>query len=229
MVVSNRGAGFGWGGALDDEIHKLVEMVTELGIEVEDILFNAVTALLGEGVHGAELAPQAAEECEARYQISHQFGLDLILGGRATADQARWIMELQELNQAFRRIAQESTRIAAQSLALQLPAEEVLEQSGATINLLEYLVEQARTQVRNAIIFTTSRDRKYARWILDEATDLQIAYNVLNERMRVAISQHPRESFPMQQVLGIATQLENIGKLCSGVSNSVLFDPPSKH
>jgi hypothetical protein len=33
----------------------------------------------------------------------------------------------------------------------------------------------------------------------------------------------------MQQVLGIATRLENIGVLCSGVSTAVLFDPPSQH
>ncbi|HEY7339290.1 MAG TPA: hypothetical protein VH591_00295 [Ktedonobacterales bacterium] len=229
MVMPNRGAGFGWGGLLDDDIQKLVEMVTELGIEVEDILFNAVSALLGEGIHGAQEAPKAAGECEARYQQAHQLGLDLLMGGRASAEQARWIMELQELGRAFRRIAQESTRIATQSLALQLPAEDVLEQVGASINLLEYLVEQTRMQVRNAIIYTTSRDRKHARWILDESTDLQLAYNVLNERMQVAIGEHPRASYPMQQVLGIATRLEHIGALCSGVSTAVLFDPPSQH
>ena len=229
MVVSNRGAGFGWGGALDDDIHKLVEMVTELGIEVEDILFNAVSALLGEGIHGAQQAPKAAAECEARYQQAHQLGLDLLMGGRASAEQVRWIMELQELGLAFRRIAQESTRIAAQSLDLQLPAEDVLEQVGAKINLLEYLVEQTRMQVRNAIIYTTSRNRENARSILEESTDLQLAYNVLNDRMQVAIAEHPRDSFPMHQVLSIATRLEIIGALCSGVSHAVLFDPPSQH
>jgi hypothetical protein len=229
MVLSSRGAGFGWGGALDDEIHKLVEMVTELGIEVEDILFNAVSALLGEGVHGAQQAPKAAAECEARYQQAHQLGMDLLMGGRASVDQARWIMELQELGRAFRRIAQESTRIASQSLDLQLPAEDVLIQVGASINLLEYLVEQTRMQVRNAIIYTTSRDRENARSILNESTDLQLAYNVLNDRMQTAIGEHPHASFPMQQVLSIATRLENIGVVCSGVSNAVLFDPPSQH
>ena len=95
--------------------------------------------------------------------------------------------------------------------------------------MLEYLVEQTRLQVRNAIIYTTSRDRKHARWILDESTDLQLAYNVLNDRMQVAIGEHPHESFPMHQVLSIATRLENIGMLCSGVSSAVLFDPPSQH
>jgi hypothetical protein len=229
MVLSSRGAGFGWGGALDDEIHKLVEMVTELGIEVEDILFNGVSALLGEGVHGAQQAPKAAVECEARYQQAHQLGLDLLMGARASVDQARWIMELQELGRAFRRVAQESTRIATQSLALQLPAEDVLIQVGASINLLEYLVEQTRMQVRNAIIYTTSRNRENARSILEESTDLQLAYNVLNDRMQVAIAEHPRDSFPMHQVLSIATRLEIIGALCSGVSHAVLFDPPSQH
>jgi phosphate uptake regulator len=229
MVVSNRGAGFGWGGALDDDIHKLVEMVTELGIEVEDILFNAVTALLGEGIHGAQQAQQAGNECEARYQLAHQLGLELIMDGRASADQARWIMELQELGRAFRRIAQEATWIAIQSLALQIPADDVLAQVGASMNLLEYLVEQTRMQVRNAIIFSTSRDRKYARRILDEATDLLRAYNVLDTRVQAAIGEHPRDSFPMQQLLGIATRLENIGKLCSSIASAVLYDPPSQY
>ena len=121
MVVSNRGAGFGWGGALDDEIRRLVELVTELGIEVENILFDAVTALLGEGTVGAQQARQAGDDCERRYQVAHQLGLDLIMDGRATADQARWIMELQEMGQAFRHISQDSVRIAALSLALQPP------------------------------------------------------------------------------------------------------------
>ena len=229
MVMSNRGAGFGWGGALDDEIHKLVEMVTELGIEVEDLLLNAVTALLGEGIDGAQHAQEAGNDCEARYQVAHQLGLELIMDGRASSDQARWIMELQELGHAFRRIAQEATRIAAQSLELQLTADDVIVRIGARMNLLEYLVEQTRMQVRNAIIFSTSRDRKYARRILEEATDLQLAYNVLNERVKVAIGEHPRDSFPMQQLIGIGTRLENIGKLCTSVASAVLFDPPSRH
>ncbi len=228
MVVSSRGAGFGWGGALDDEIHKLVEMVTELGIEVEDLLLNAVTALLGEGAEGARHAQEAGNECEARYQLAHQFGLELLMDGHATSDQTRWIMELQELGHAFRRIAREATRIASQSLDLQVAADDIVMYIGARMNLLEYLVEQTRVQVRNAIIFSTSRDRKYARQILEEAADLQLAYNVLNERVQAAIAEYPHDSFPMAQLLGIATRLENIGKLCSSIASAVLFDPPRR-
>jgi phosphate uptake regulator len=229
MVISSRGAGFGWGGALDDEIHNLVETVTELGIEVEDILLNAVTALLGEGIHGAQKAQEAGAECEARYQMTHQRGLELIMDGRASADQARWIMELQEMGQAFRRISQEATRIAAQSLALQVPVEDILAQVGTSMNLLEYLVEQTRLQVRNAIIFSTSRDRKYARRIQDEAADLGRAHIVLESWVQAAIRDNPRTSYPMQQLLGIATRLNNIANVCHGIANAVLYDPPSKH
>lgn len=229
MVISNRGAGFGWGGALDDEIRKLVEMVTELGIEVEDILSNAVTALLGEGTEGAHKAEAAGIECEARYQHAHHLGLQLIMRGNATADQVRWIMELQEVGYAFRRIAQDATWIARQSLALQKPVEDVLAIVGASLNLLDYLVEQTRLQVRSAIIFSASRDRKYARMILREAVDLQRAYNVLESRVHLAIRESPRHSFPMQQLLGIAARLENTGGICREIANDVLFDPPSRH
>lgn len=229
MVVSNRGAGFGWGRALDDEIRKLVEMVTDLGIEVENILFNAVTALLGEGTHGAQQARQAGDDCEKRYQLAHQLGLDLIMDGRATADQARWIMELQEIGQAFRHISQDSVRIAALSLALQPPVEDVLVVAGTSINLLEYLVEQTRMQVRNAINFAASRDRKYARMILEDVDDLQRAYIVLESRLQAAVRAHPRTSFPMAQLLGVAARLENIGRVCHGIANAVLYDPPNQH
>jgi phosphate uptake regulator len=229
MVVSSRGAGFGWGGALDDEIHKLVEMVTELGIEVEDILLNAVTALLGEGIHGAQKAQEAGAECEARYQTAHQRGLELIMDGRASTDQARWIMELQELGRAFRRISQEATRIATQSLAMQVPVEDVLSQVGASMNLLEYLIEQTRMQLRNAIIFSTSRDRKYARMIQDEASDLKRAHIVLESWVQAAIKDNPRTSYPMQQLLGIATRLNNIGSVCHGIAIAVTYNPRSKH
>lgn len=229
MEESDRDAGFGWGRPLDDEIRRLVEMVTELGIEVEDILFNAVTALLGEGTHGAQKAGEAGKECEARYQQAHQLGLELIMDGRATADQARWIMELQEIGESFRRVSQDATRIARQSLALASPVDDVLVLVGAGMNLLEYLVEQTRMQVRNAIIFSTSRDRKYAERILDNASDLQRVYNMLESRIQAAIRERPRTSFPMQQLLGIATRLENIGKVCREIASAVLYDPPSLH
>lgn len=229
MVVSNRGAGFGWGGALDDEIRRLVELVTELGIEVENILFDAVTALLGEGTLGAQQARQVGDDCERRYQVAHQLGLDLIMDGRATADQARWIMELQEMGQAFRHISQDSVRIAALSLALQPPVEDVLEVAGASINLLEYLVEQTRLQVRNAINFAASRDRKYARMILDDVDDLKRAYIVLESRVQAAVQAKPRASFPMAQLLGVAARLESVGRVCHGIANAVLYDPPNQH
>ncbi|HEU5348977.1 MAG TPA: PhoU domain-containing protein [Ktedonobacterales bacterium] len=224
--MSNRGAGFGWD---DDGIHKLVEMVTELGIEVEDILFNAVTALLGEGTHGAQKASEAGEECEMRYQMAHQLGLELIMAGRATADEARWIMELQEIGQSFRHISQEAVRIAMQSLAMRQPVEDVLVLAGASMNLLEYLVELTRIQVRNAIIFSTSRDRKYARSIIEDSTDLERAYNVLESHVHAAIRERPHHSFPMQQLLSIATRLEHIGRTCHRIAAAVLYDPPSKH
>ena len=229
VISSHRGAGFGWGSPLDDEIHKLRTMVTELGIEVEDILFNAVTALLGEGTHGAQQAPGAGVECEQRYQQTHQLGLDLLMDGRASVDQASAILQLQELSQSFRRISQEAVRIAAQSLALQQPVEDVLALVGASMNLLEYLVEETRMQVRNAIIYCTSSDRKYARMILDEAPDLERAYMVLESRTQAAIREYPRTSFPMTQLLGIATWIEHIGRECRTTANTVLFDPPSRH
>lgn len=230
MVMTNRrGAGFGWGTPLEDEIHRLRTMVTELGIEVEDILFNAVTALLGEGTHGAQQARRAGEECEQRYQQAHQLGLDLLMDGRASAEQASAILQLQELGQSFRRISQEAVRIAGQSLAMQQPVEDVLVLVGASMNLLEYLVEQTRLQVRNAIIYTTSTDRKYARMILEEAPHLERAYMVLESRVQTAIKERPHTSFPMAQLLGIATWLERIGRICRTTADTVLFDPPSRH
>ena len=228
-MFSRRDAGFGWGTPLDDEIHKLRMMVTELGIEVEDILFNAVTALLGEETHGARQARKAGDECEARYQQAHQLGLDLLMDGRATAEQATTILQLQELGQAFRHISQEAVRIATHSLALRHPVEDVLTLVGASMNLLEYLVEQTRIQVRNAIIFTTSGDRRYARMIREEAPHLERAYMVLDSRVQTAIRERPLTSFPMAQLLGIATWLEHIGKVCRTAADTVLFDPPSRH
>lgn len=229
MVISSRGAGFGWGGPLDDEIHKLIEMVTELGIEVEDILFNGAVALLGEGIHGAQSAQKACEECEARYRMAHQFGLDLLMNGQATPDQARWILELQEISQAFRNIAQEAKWIATQSLVMQYPVEEVLAQAGAAMNLLEYLVEQTRMHMRNSILYSTSRVRTYARMILEDDRDLLHAYMILETRLHEAIRAQPRVSYPMQQLLGIATRLNSIGRSCNGIASSVLYDPPNQH
>lgn len=229
MVMSRRGAGVGWGSPLDDEIHKLVEMVTELGIEVEDILFNAVTALLGEGIHGAQKAPEAGRECEVRYQLAHQRGLDLILDERATPDQTRWIIELQEINRSFRRIAQHAVRIATQSLALQQPAEDVLVLVGGSMHLLEYVVEQTRIQLRNAIMFSTSRDRKFARRIRNDESELRRAYIVFETRMHDGIGAYPYLSFPMHQLLSISTRLVQIGGHCNEIANAVLYDPPSQH
>lgn len=226
MVELNPDANYGWGDPLDDDIRRLIEMVTELGIEVEDILLNALIAVLGMGTEGARWAQQAGKECEQRYQQAHEFGLSLIMGGRANADQARWIMELQQIGQSFRRIAQDSTWIAAQSLAMKMPAEDVLLMVGSGIDLLEYLAEGTRDQVRNTIIFTTSRNRDNVRQILQDSADVQRSYIMLEGRVTQAIAEHPRESFPMQQLLGIAARLANIDRRCTEVASAVLSDPP---
>lgn len=229
MLMSNGGAGFGWDDDGDDGIHKFVELVTELGIEVEDILTNAATALLGEGTHGAQRAREAGAECEIRYQIAHQYGLELIMAGRASPEEVRWIMELQEIARSFRRITPEAVQIAMLSLALRQPVEDVLVLVGGSLNVLEYLVDLTRTQLRNTIIFTSSRDRKYARLIREDAPDQQRAYNVLELWVRTAIRERPLTSFPMQQLLSIATRLEHIGGICHDVATTVLYDPPSQH
>lgn len=229
MVVSSRGAGFGWGGPLDDDIHRLVEMVTELGIGVEDILLSGLMALLGEGSHGARQAQKACDECEGRYQMAHHFGLELLLDDRATPEQTRRIVELQQISLAFRRIAQAAKRIAEQSLTLQPGIDEVVAHVGASMDLLEYLIKQTRVHLRNAILYSTSRDRNYARVILEEDADMRRAYMILESRVQEAISEQPRTSFPMQQLLGIATWLDTIGRDCYRIANSVLYDPPNKH
>lgn len=229
VLFNHRGAEFGWGSPLDDNINRLRRMVTELGIEVEDILFNAVTALLGEGIEGAQHARAAGVECEQRYQQAHQLGLDLLMDGRATAEQASAILQLQDLGQAFRRISQEAVRIAVHSLSMRQPVDDILAVANASMNLLEYLVEQTRIQVRNTIIFTTTSDPRYARLILEDAPDLERAYMVLESRVQTAIRERPRTSFPVTQLLGIATWLEHIGKVCRTAADTVLFDPPSRH
>lgn len=250
MADSYPGAGFGWDGPrdnddpmglplgdptdgpmsdpMDDEIHKLVAMVTELGIEAESILFDAVTALLGEGTHGAQLAQEAGIQCENRYQVAHQRGLDLIMSGKATADQARWIVELLQLGLSFRSIGRDSEWIAAQSLELQQPVEDVLDLVGTRIDVLDYLVEQTRLQVRAAILYATSREAKYARSILDDTSDVQRSYLVLETWIQAAIRAHPLDSFPMQQLLLIATRLETIGVTCHEIASAVLFRPPPR-
>jgi hypothetical protein len=229
MAESHEDAEYRWGeDPLDDEIHKLVEMVTELGIEAENILFDAVTALLGEGTHGALLARAAGVECEKRYQIAHQRGLDLIMSGGASPDQIRWIMDLQQIGLFFRRVAQDATWIAMQSLALQQPVDDILVMVGANMNLLEYLVEQTRLQMRKAIIFTTTREHRYVREIIENTSDIQRAYIVLESRVQGAIRAYPRISFPMQQLLGIATRLQNIGTQCHSIATAMLYNPPRR-
>lgn len=229
MVVTSRGAGFGWGGALDDDIHRLIEMVTELGIGVEDILLGGIMALLGEGTQGARQAQKACDECEARYQMAHHFGLELLMDDRVTPEQTRRIVELQQISQAFRRIAQAAKRIAEQALVLQPSIDEVLAHVGASMNLLEYLMKQTRVHLRNTILYSTSRYRDYARTIIEEDADMRRAYMILESRVQEAIREQPRTSFPMQQLLGIATWLDSIGRNCYRIANSVLYDPPNKH
>jgi hypothetical protein len=229
MVDPNRGAGFGWSDPLDDEIHKLIEMVAELGIEAEGILFDGLSALLGLSTHGAQTARQAGSGCESRYHNAHQFGLLLLQNGSATPDQVRWIVELQHTNEAFRRIASETVRVATYSLELKAPVEEVLEQIHVDIRLLDFLAEGTRLQLRNSIIYTSSHKREDVHPILAEAAELQRAYNVLDFKLQTGIKAQPRLSFPMQQLLVIATQLLTIDTICFGIAKAVLYNPPPQH
>jgi hypothetical protein len=33
----------------------------------------------------------------------------------------------------------------------------------------------------------------------------------------------------MAQLLGVAARLESVGRVCHGIANAVLYDPPNQH
>jgi hypothetical protein len=133
------------------------------------------------------------------------------------------------LGQTFRLAAQDATWIAIQALELALPVEDVLVMVGSGIQSLDYLARETREQVRDSIVFSASRERRYARQILERTTNVQRTYNMLESRVQATIREYPQISFPMQQLLGIAARMAMIDRTCIKVATSVLSDMPTRY
>jgi len=211
------------GFAMEEEVRRLGEEVTELGIVAEDGFKDAASGLLGIGVElvrgVAEAgAPYRAEALHAR--------IARVLGHPAVStDQMRRTAELQSIAAGFAAISEHAHRMATHMLALGGAGADLKRDAHEIYDLLFHLARQAWFQIRGGIIIASTRDAARARMLLAEGPRLDELCAALNRLVQRAIATNRGPAWLFQEVLVIAHHMKDIGAEAGAICRAVLHAP----
>ena len=211
----------------EDELQKLADGVTELGIAVGDIFRNAVAALFEPGREAGLSAIQAEREARQAATILRQESLAALRRLAPVGEQVRRAVELQQFAGEFAAIAERAAAIAQHALALGDSAEHSLQRvSYDAPDLLRQIVYQAYVEMRGCLIVCAARDTEKARRVIVENAELRSYYQALKQRLDQAIRAEPREALPLHRLLLMTTRMVEIGDRAVAICNAVLFMAP---
>ena len=212
---------------IEDEIAGLTEETTELAILAEDAFKNAAAALYGQEQEAAIIALEHERTCAQMARTIHTRVLALLARHLSGGDDMRHILELQQVAGDFARIAEDAMTIAEQAVHLGGMAEMyLLRAAGDAPLLLLQLVRQAYVEVRGCIIATTTRDTAIARRLIAEDGDLDQLFLAFKHVVEAAIRTDVASSGPLQRLLLVGVQLEDIGNRVVAICRTMLYSPP---
>ncbi len=193
----------------DEEVLRLAEETTELGIAVEDAFKNAASAFYTSGMEAAHVVEGGGAIADAPIlaQIVALLGHPALSG-----EHFRRIGELQQVATAFAQIGKHSRELAGDALALRGAVETELARIAADVyELLRMLVRQAYIVIRGSVIATGARDGTTARHVLDAVADLERIFLDFRTAVQRAIALRPSDTVMLQRVLLAGGRMREIG------------------
>lgn len=213
---------------INEQIERLAEDTTELGILAEDAFKNAAAALYGAEADAAHIAASIAAEnyqmCAQSRQVIHQQALNLLTHVDIQPEMMRRVVEIQRIASEFMRIAEAARALAGQALALGGRGDMYLRRAGDTVpHLFLQVVRQAYIEVRGCVIATTTHDTAIARRLISEDGELDRLFLVLKRTLENAIAADPSLAPAWHRILLIAVRLEEIGNRVTAICDTLLF------
>lgn len=208
---------------VDEDVRRLGEETTELGIAAEDTFKNAVAALYTSGLPAASVVEVATtSDVHIRRAIA-----ELLNHPSLSAEHFRHIAQIQSIAAAFVRIGEHAREIAGHALALHGAAEAELARISPDVDdLLRQLVRQTYIVTRGSVVISSSHDGETANRVMDAAAELDRIYLEFRRAVLHAINLHAGRAVVLQHFLLAGARLQEIGHQARAVCKAVRRGPP---
>jgi hypothetical protein len=213
--------------SVDDEVLRLAEETTELGIAVEDAYKNAASALYSTGIEAAHVVDSSKVSPDAPI---HAKIVVILRHPALSGDHFRRIAELQHVASGFAQIGEHARGIAGHALSLRGAVEVELAPVAADVyELLRLLVRQTYIVIRGSIVVASSRDAEIAQRVLAASAQLDRLYLDFRGAVQRAIAVEGSHVLTLQHVLLAGARMQEIGIQARAISRAVLHAPPSRY
>jgi phosphate uptake regulator len=213
--------------AFAEELGKLADDTTEMGLFAEDVFKNAAAALYVAEPEAAAGAIQDARLCAQQLMDINSRALTLLARYLASGDAIRRIVEVQRVAGEFAHIAEHSREIAEHALALHGTVDEDLLASGGDAPmLLLRMLRQTYVEVRASVVASTTRDTVMARRIITEDGELVRLYLLYKAHLERAIAADRYSAPRLTRLLLVGARLHQIGTAVVGIARTTLYTPP---
>jgi phosphate uptake regulator len=214
-------------GGFADELGRLADDTTELGLFAEDLFKNAAAALYTPEPEAAAGAIAAAESCARLHHEINARALSLLTRNLTSSDAVRRVVEVQRFAAHFAQIATYAREIAEHALALRGAVDdELLSVSEDAPMLLLRMLRQTYVEVRAGVVACTTRDTVIARRVIVEDSELGRLYLVFKTRLERAITMDRTVAARFTRILLVGARLHNIGTAVVGIARTLLYTPP---
>jgi len=210
--------------SVDDEVLRLAEETTELGIAVEDAYKNAASALYSTGIEAAHVVDSSKMSPDAPILAK----IVIILRHPAlSGEHFRRIAELQHVASGFAQIGEHARGIAGHALSLHGAVETELTPVASDVyELLRVLVRQTYIVIRGSIVVASSRDAEIAQRVLAASAELDRLYLDFRRAVQRAIAVEGSHILTLQHVLLAGARMQEIGNQSRAICRAVLHAPP---
>ncbi len=210
-----------------DELGRLADDTTELGLSAEEVFKNAAAALYAEEPEAALGAVADAQVCATHHRELNARALTMLSRRPPSADAVRQTVEVQRIASQFAQIARLAREIADHAFALRGTVEEELFALGDDVPmLLIRMLRQTYVEVRAGVVACTTRDTVIARRIVSEDGELGRLYLLYRTRLERAIVADPAAAARLTRILLVGARLHNIGTAVVGIARTILYTPP---
>jgi phosphate uptake regulator len=212
---------------LTEELGRLADETTELGLLAEDMFKNAAAALYTPEPDAARSVLRDAHASAQLHYGINQRALALLTRHLPSGDIMRRVVEVQQVAGEFARIAEHSREIANHALALGGNVDGDLLAAGSDAPmLLMGMLRQTYIEVRAGVVASTTRDTRVARHIFDEDAELVRLYLIFKGILERIIAAHPRDAAHWSRILLVGVELHHIGSRAAAIARTLTFMPP---
>lgn len=210
-----------------EQIGRLADDATELGLSAEELFKNAAAALYAQEPEAALSAVAEAQACAAQHREVNARALALLAQRLPDSEAVRRTVEVQRIAMQFAQIARHAREIADHAFALRGTVEDELFSLGDDVPmLLIRMLRQTYVEVRAGVVACTTRDTVIAKRIISEDGELGRLYLLYRSRVERAISADPSAAARLTRILLVGTRLHNIGTAVVGIARTILYTPP---